>query len=972
MTCPRLIEVALPIREISAESVRDKSLRQGHISTLHLWWARRPLAASRAVVFASLVPDPDHPECPAEFVTAVNRLLHEEIPSTLKTYGTGRRVQQDPDPYRPYEGIPDTPRNRLLTFIAKWSPEWLAFEKGELKVQPKPNAMLDDRSLAKWETSNPENDQGQEILRIARALVLSGNGGSVPALLDPFSGGGAIPLEAARLGCQAIANDYNPIAYVVLRATCEFPQKYGKPGMRSVEGQLQKEIKVENVLAHDVDYWAKWILGQAQARIGHLYPAGKDGKPVIGYIWARTAPCSNCREEIPLLRSLLICNSGDKKVALTMKAANKQLSFGIVKGEDVESEEGTMLTRGNCRCPACKQITPVADLRRAGREGKIGERLVAVIVSTPQGKDYRPVEQIDLEGFQGAERLAKTLQPPTEPILPEITGSQGTDISNSTGIRVHLYGMRTWGSLFNPRQLVAMETLISCLRESVSKLEGHMEPDYLRAIETYLAILISRIAQRGGRANVWNIQRETLEHPFSLAKISMTWDYPEANPFSESTGGAASGLNWILRVIKHESTHDSGVTPVRVYQGDGAKLPEEIKPVEIVVTDPPYFDEISYADLSDYFYVWLKRAIGEFYPHAFSTPLTPKADEATALKHRHGGNEQKAEKHFTSKLAACFAEAKERSKPSGVVAVMFAHQSTEAWTALINALFEAGLNIRATYPIETERANRPRGIDSSALASSITVLCRPRAAGAPASFKDVQKQIESVVSESVHRFWDYGFRGADLIVACYGPAVGVFGLYERVERRDGTPIEVADLLDLAKECALKAIAGEFTGDALSRLYFVWANLYGISEQSWDDARIVIQVGGDTEDAMEVARRRGLFVVEGPKCRLSLLKDRSQRPHMGDDTSSPLIDQLHHGMQLWKEERRTELVNYLRENELSDHAAFWKLAQALFEVLPRNGEDWKIISALLGERETLRTEARRSTTARAKAEALPFT
>lgn len=216
MTCPRLIEVALPIREISAESVRDKSLRHGHISTLHLWWARRPLPASRAVVFASLVPDPDHPECPLEFRRAVQRLL-KKVPLVLKSYGEGRKAKDDPDPYQPYVDIPDTPRNRLLTFIAKWSPEWIEFEHGKLDKKPDPDSMLDDRSLVKWETSGPENERGLAVLDIARQLVLAAHGDRSPVLLDPFAGGGAIPLEATRLGCQAIANDYNPVAYLILR-----------------------------------------------------------------------------------------------------------------------------------------------------------------------------------------------------------------------------------------------------------------------------------------------------------------------------------------------------------------------------------------------------------------------------------------------------------------------------------------------------------------------------------------------------------------------------------------------------------------------------------------------------------------------------------------------------------------------------------------------------------------------------------
>ena len=437
-TCPRLIEVALPIREISAESVRDKSLRHGHISTLHLWWARRPLAASRAVVFASLVPDPDDPQCPEEFRKAVERLLKTHVPSQLCYYNRGRDVIPDEDPYRPYEGMPDGLRNRLLMFIAKWSPEAIDLEKGKRAKPPKPAQLLDDRSLVKWETSKPENPQGHEILRVARELIKIAHDGKTPTVLDPFAGGGAIPLEAGRLGCQPIANDYNPVAYLILRATCEFPQKYGKPGKRRVfveefSKTVEKEIQVPNVLVHDVEKWAKWILEKAREKIGYLYPLGSDGKPVVGYLWARTAPCSNpsCRGGIPLLRSLLVCNKKDKKVALTMEVdkEQKKVIFKIAKDKEIRRTNGTMQNRGNVLCPYCEQVTPVADLRKAGLSGVMGERMVAVIVNGKDGKEYQPVEGEDLVSFGKATNM--NFERPGELILPEINADDAEDdISN--------------------------------------------------------------------------------------------------------------------------------------------------------------------------------------------------------------------------------------------------------------------------------------------------------------------------------------------------------------------------------------------------------------------------------------------------------------------------------------------------------------------------------------------------------------
>ncbi len=321
--CKRLIEVALPIREISAESIRDKNIHHAHISHLHIWWARRPLPASRAVVFASLVPDPDDPICSDNFKKAVKRLLKTHIPSQLRYYTRKRDVIRDDDPYKPYSGIPDNLRNRLLMFIAKWSPESISFEEGGSGSKPAPKMLLDDRSLVKWETCDPQNPQGIEVLRIAGELVRIANDGKAPIALDPFAGGGAIPLEAGRLGCQPIVNDYNPVAYLILRATCEFPQKYGKPGKRKVLVEefgktVEKEIEIPNTLVHDLQKWSNWILDRGREKIGHLYPAGKDGRSVIAYLWARTAPCSNpsCRCEIPLLSTLLVCSKPGKRTAL--------------------------------------------------------------------------------------------------------------------------------------------------------------------------------------------------------------------------------------------------------------------------------------------------------------------------------------------------------------------------------------------------------------------------------------------------------------------------------------------------------------------------------------------------------------------------------------------------------------------------------------------------------------------------------
>ena len=431
--------MALPIREISAESVRDKGIPQSHISRLHKWWARRPLAASRAVVFASLVPDPDDSRCPEDFRKAVERNLKTHVPGELKHYLRGREVINDPDPYAPYDGIPETLRNRLLMFIAKWSAESIDFESGKRTKSPAPKELLDPRSLVKWETSDPENSQGQRVLQIARELVKVAHGGKTPIVLDPFAGGGAIPLEVGRLGCQAIANDYNPVAYLVLRATCEFPQKYGKPGKRRVvvkeKGkEAEHEIQVENVLVHDVETWANWILDRVWNRFGHLYPSGKDKSLVLAYLWARTVTCSNpsCRGEIPLLRSLLVCNKKGKRRALVINKNEKlkTIEFGITCDKEIERTEGTKRKRGPAVCLFCGQQTSEEEIRKAGSNGEMFHKMVCALVKAKSGKEYRPIEDIDLTAFEESNKY--DVECPGETI-PE----------GQWNVKTWLYGMRT-------------------------------------------------------------------------------------------------------------------------------------------------------------------------------------------------------------------------------------------------------------------------------------------------------------------------------------------------------------------------------------------------------------------------------------------------------------------------------------------------------------------------------------------------
>jgi putative DNA methylase len=845
----------------------------------------------------------------------------------------------------------------------------LAFQSGHRDSEPKPNQLLDERCLVRWETTDPDNRQGREIIRIAQLLVRSAFGGRAPVVLDPFAGGGSIPLEALRLGAAPGANDYNPVAYIIDRATIDYPRRYGVEGKTRRETDelgktVTQSVRVASQLAADVDHWSRELLGRAHCSLSHLYPVGSDGNPVVTYLWARTIVCTNptCRAEVPILRSLIL-RAKAEKVALTLSVdrSRRKIVFGLARGNDITRIDGTKSQRGPAKCLFCDATISEDDLRNVAAAGGLGERLTAVVVEKNGQKDYRVVEQVDEEAFATAVKGSPEI--PQEYIVPEINLPTASGRAGShRSINLELYGLTKWGQLFNARQLTILHEFVRIFREIGGELESQiLDPDYRRAVLTYLAFLIDGIAVFTNTMSRWHPVDEGIKPPFTSQSIPMMWDYPEANPFSGWSCSALNQLEYIIAVLERERQSQSEpLPPIKCLLGSASELSLSSGSVDCIITDPPYGNSIAYADLSDFFYVWLKRSLSTLYPEAFATPQTPKSLETTSHKHRHEGSQKRANEVYQRLLTEGIRAARKGSQDGGLISVMFAHQSNEAWSALLSALFDAGLCPDATWPIATEKPTASLGLGTASLETSVTVVCRERVRGSAASFKEVRGEIESVVKESVTRFWSYGLRGADLMVSCYGPAVGVFGRYERVEKGDGTPGQIPELLELARKAARDAIAGDFGADNLSTLYYVWANLYGATDQSWDNARLVVQMGGDAQDAMDVARRFGIFVVDGSRCRLAMVADRSGRKGIGGEGNAPLIDALHRAMILWKRESRQELVSYLSERGLLSDDRFWKLAQSLFDVLPRHLDDWKLVSALLGERETLRTEGKKAT------------
>lgn len=1005
MTAPKkLIEVALPVREISAESVRDKSIRHGHISTLHLWWARRPLPVCRAVVFASLVPDPLDEHCPQAFREAVGLLLGKDA--------------NPGDPYKPYDDIPytsaidpmeDNLRNRLLMFIGKFSDTFIQHERSGKATPAKDQ--LSDASLIKWDNKN--ND---EILNKARKLIWvahnSGGGEKVrsgeemlrdfhfhwtaikeaeyalyeqvdrhldsphiqqltayleerieafldkmPRVFDPFAGGGAIPLEAARLGCRSYGNDINPVAHIIQKGSLEFPQKYGKPITysnaefikRYGEEEFQKipqenriyergegvAVHIPNRLSFDVDFYARKLLRLAEAEIGHFYPADEKGNKPIAYYWARVGTCSNpsCKAEVPLLKGFYLCNKKDKQVYLKPVIEGTKIEFEKRQGSF--DEEGWVRKR-KLVCPCCGNTTDTETIRSQSINKEFKEKLIAVIEEGENGKNYRKPFP---EEFSITQKI-----PEAQTIHEEIVKG------DSRNLWLTLWGINTWGDMFSPRQLLALQTLVAQLQTLKEELRVK-DSEYGKAVVTYLGVWIDRIVAVQTSFGRWDVGFEKIQTPFARQAIPMIFDYPEGNIFSNSTGSALNHLSWIVKYIESESTYAFAGSCINASSGDKSQFPD--KYISSVVTDPPYYDAIAYADISDFFYVWLKRTLGDVFPLNFATPQTPKTEECTALKHHHKDKDA-AKHHFENKLMQIFDAIEHQT--SDIVSIMFAHQSTEAWTTLCNSILGARMNITGSWAIDTELANRSIGLAGAALESSVTVACRPSQKQGYGEYKPVRKEIEATVAREVEELYRLGFRGADLLTACFGKAVSVFGQYQKVEKADGSEVTVAELLEMAKESAFNALLKGFDGDDYTKFYIGWLQLYGFTESDFDDAAKFSRVGLSINVGDLFAQH--ILIKNGNKQTLGAYEDRlGHNKKLGEDRGSFLIDQVHRAMALYKGANRGALLGYIADKAASPENSFWRVVTSLCEVLPPSSDDHKQATGLLTNKDSLIRESK---------------
>lgn len=929
----RLIETIFPLREISLEAAREKSIRHGHISTLHLWWARKPLVACRAAILEAFVNAPPDP-------VAQQRLI------------------------------------KTITKVCTWE-----------------------------ESTNPSS------LKLARKLILENNNGKSPKVLDCFAGGGSIPLEALRVGCDAYASDLNPVAVLLNLCTVVYPQKFGKSSyVRNKQKGFYdtQDITIQNQLSYDVKRWGDWVNEQAFNEIGDFFQLDEHDETVVAYIWARTIKCQNsaCGAEIPLLQQPWLVKRPKRKVVIMLQPdkAKRTVTFLIKEGSNLESSDFPVtMKKGTVECPVCKQASKGVYLREEALAGRMGERLIAVISKheTKRGKNYRLVEKSDMAKFAAAEKNFARMPRQFMGLSAVPNESIPTPPSKGNGEKpffVHLqvvnYGITTWGDLFNPRQKLVLTTFVRKVRDAYSEMikEGY-DKEYAKAITTYLALAVDRVADYCSNLCVWHVSREVMSATIPRPALPMmSWSYVELNPFSGASGDWNGAIDWIVKVIEHCSKTSDGFGEVA--QASATRLPFENEFFDAVITDPPYCDNVPYSDLSDFFYVWLKRSIGFLYPAMFSTPSTPKNPEIlqnTTLLRRLDkidtsekyGSIIKNEAFFESKLTEALDQVRRVLKPEGTLALIFAHKTTTAWETLISALLKAGFYVSASWPVHTEMMARLQAREHAALASSTWLVCHKVAKlGSVGSWKAVQNELDARIKERLGYFLSprVGIKGADALLSAIGPALEIYGRYQKVEKVTGEVVSISEFLDKVREVvahyALTTVLSEQElgkVDPLTTFYVLWKwtfePVFQTAQDSTEgkDEETDKKTGNGSktlipfDDALKLSRSVGteietllksrLLKQEKEYVRMLSPTDRKDIHGLGetarDGTPPAIIDMIHRALILWANQEGSKLDEYLQISGAATNETFWRAAQALSNLLPLQSREKQLLDGLLG-------------------------
>ena len=1037
----RLIEVAFPLKQTSLDSVHEKNVRHGHISTLHIWPARRPLAACRAALIATLLADPGD----------------TERRSAILERMAGRVVEK-------------VGRKRV---------------NGRLAEQVKEETA---GGILHWGRENGAD------LQWFRAEIRKAYGGRAPRVLDPFAGGGAIPLEAIRLGCEVTAMDINPVAWFILKCTLEYPQRlagrnHPLPAFavrdaefmasflkaRGLKGDTLRNLLqrlghgdgggiqldlislddplLQADLAWHVRAWGRWILAQARRELAAYYPTFAEYEPLergreydrrpvrlvpvddagvpclatlnaefdqadlsdprtprwivkatVAYLWARTVVCKQCRAPLPLLKTRWLCRKERKRVLLTMASDPSQA--GVVFGVQVDVPQsggnaaqrrehdkrlgaGTM-SRTGAKCPGCGAIMTMADIRVEGRAGRLGAVLTAVVVDGRRGKEYRLPTDHERTVAEVTEEQLRAVYAETPFGLPEEAISADRPSPNSRGASgLPRYGFDTWRTLFTGRQLLLFARLIAQVPGCAKGVDDY--PGLWReAIVGYAALAFSKLTDYSSAGCSWHNGGEKLRQTFARFALPMVWDYCEVNPLAHTTGGFLPAVEWVARVVRH--LHDAGARPhepallqgvhrrsaTQAYQGG----------LDLICTDPPYYDAIPYSDLMDFFHVWLRRVLVGLSPavtEAFAEPLGPKWQheandgELVDQASRFGADRDASRAAYEAGMTRAFQRCREALRDDGRLVVVFANKQPAAWETLVEALIRAGFVVTGSWPIQTEMINKVAG--GARLASSVWIVCKKRAAARPGWDSSVLDEMRANITGKLRDFWDAGIRGPDFVWAATGPALEAFSRYPVVKKANAPKqlMTVSEFLREVRRMVVDFVVGRVltdddggeaaTGlDDVTTYYLLHRHDFGMKEAAvggcilyalscnLSDSALVhrydllSQAGRgradepEEDDTAEDEQTEG----GGSKVKLKAWSRRWGR-NLGLEAPGgrppPLIDQVHRLMHLWRAGDQVKVDEYLDDRGLLRSALFNRILQALIELADSGSDERSLLEAL---------------------------
>lgn len=1012
----RLIEVDLPIARISAHARREKSIRHGHISTLHIWWARRPLAACRAVICAALWPDPVDPLCPLVFreaaIAALQAFALRVFPPRLTA--EGHQLQE--------------------TLSLESRGRWEAISGGTLKLcanEPADMpilrmALLDFiADFANWDNSTvPAYLETSRALTQAAHEALGGAPGTRPLVVDPFAGGGSIPLEALRVGADAFASDLNPIPVLLNKVVLEYIPKYGQR------------------LADEVRKWGSWIKQEAEKELAEFYPKDVDGAIPIAYLWARTIQCEGpgCGAEVPILPSRLLEKNKDRSTWIDLKGEGNFVAITIQRGATVDLKPKGTAKRGSVTCPCCGYTTPVARVREQLTENGGGvkkARLLAVAIFNSKSgiRGYRLPDELDYKALGKAAKEILEIRRTSPESIPDETLPLMSGVFN-----VPLYGHSTWSSLYSDRQLLLLVTLCRLVQKVGEKISSEKDVGLAAATASMLSIAIGKVADYSTSICTWVQSGGFVGHTFAQGQcLPMKFDYAESVPLAGFSGSWEGAIDWGCRIIERDAgaLHQSG--HVERATATAQALPDDA--ASCLVTDPPYYNAVPYADLSDFFYVWHRRTLGHLHGELFRLKEAPKAEEICEMSGWDPARyANKTASFFESEIGKAFADSRRVVSADGIGVIVFAHKTTSGWESLLQAIVNSGWVVTASWPVDTERASRLRAMQSAALASSVHLVCRPREnldgsvrVNEIGDWRDVLQELPVRIHEWMPRLAAEGVVGADAIFACLGPALEIYSRYSRVEKSNGERAELREFLEhvwaAVSTEALSLIFKDANAAGLepdARLSAMWLWTIGgggtngsgkkaaadesveddeaaadsDEEESpsgskakatgflleYDAARKIaqglgvhleqceslVEIKGDKARLLPVAERTAYLFGKGSEAGAAG-KGRKKKPQQktlfgelddaeaadagwtaikGPPAGATVLDRVHQSMILFAANRGELLKRFLVEDGVGKDARFWKLADNLNKLYPPGTDERRWIEGVLARKKGL--------------------